>query len=601
MAVREKSLGEGAHRTAAPVTGAEAIVECLEKQGVEVVFGLCGHTNLAVLDALSESTIRFVGVRHEQVAAHAADGYFRMAHKPAAVLTTIGPGLANALTGVADASLDAAAMIVISGDVPTYYTGLDAFQELNQHGESQQADIYRPVVKRAWRVPHRAVVVDYMAQAFNVATSGRPGPVLIDVPMDIFSEPGPGVTDEITARRPTSRRVHGDPVEVRRAVALLSDAERPVIYAGGGAVISEAQSHVTRIAERLGAPVVTTLSGQGAISTDHPLWGGYTATVGLPFAHRLIHEADVILVLGSQLSEMETSSWRRETGFQIPPTRLIQVDIDPATIGRAYPVAVGIQGDIAAVVDQLLAELAPVADPDDPSSEWIAQLRGEKEAWWNEIEASAAVDQRPITVERLLRDIRGALPRDGIFLTDVGIRHQVAQQFPIYAQMTHYVASGWGTMGGAVAAALGAKLARPSVPVVAEVGDGAFTSVLSAVITAVEYSIPVTWVVMNNFGYRSIGVYQAKHHLATVGTEFRSLGGDNYNPNFADLAKACGAEGAKVEDPAELRSALDEAIASGKPYVLDVLTEFKPRTRATGYWDVNSILSGERFASHRDT
>jgi acetolactate synthase I/II/III large subunit len=577
-------------------TGAEAVVHCLEAQGIEYVFGLCGHTNLAVLEALANSSIRFVGVRHEQVAAHAADGYFRVTHKPAAVLTTIGPGLANTLTGLGDASLDSAAMIVISGDVPTYFTGLDAFQELNQHGEAQQTEMYRPIVKRAWRVPHRSVLVEYMARAFNHATTGRPGPVLVDVPMDLFSEPAVEAIPTMMERRPSSSRVLGDPVQVTRALEMLLAAERPVIYAGGGAINSEAQKEITRLAEHLGIPVVTSLSGLGAISGAHPLWGGYTATVGLPFGHQLVHSADVIFVLGCQLNEMETSSWSREIAFQVPPTRLIQVDIETAAIGKSYPVAVGIQGDIRAVLNQMLAQL----DEGTSKREWahstrIADLTKAKEIWSTEVSQVASRNDRPISVERLLRDIRAALPQNGIFLTDVGIRHQVAQQFPIYEPMTLYLASGWGTMGGAVAAALGAKLGRPDRPVVAEVGDGAFGAVLSAVVTAVEYAVPITWVVMNNFGYSSINVYQAKHDLGELGTSFRSVEGKPYNPDFVRFAEACGARGRRIEDPADLAPALKEAINSGKPYVLDVLTEHAPRTRASGYWDVNAILSGQRF------
>jgi acetolactate synthase I/II/III large subunit len=577
-------------------TGAQAIVKCLEAQGVEYVFGLCGHTNLAVLEALTNSSVRFIGVRHEQVASHAADGYFRATHKPAAVLTTIGPGLVNALTGVGDASFDSAAMILISGDVPTYYTGLDAFQELNLHGEAQQTDIYRPIVKRAWRVPHRSVLVDYMARAYNHATTGRPGPVLIDVPMDILSEPAVDTIPDMPERRPSSRRTLGDPDDGKRALRLLVESERPVIYVGGGGVVSEAQVEITELAEHLGIPVVTSISGQGAISKDHPLWGGYTATVGLPFAHQLVHNADVILVLGCQLNEMETSSWSRDLSFQVPPTRLIQVDIEPTTIGKTYGVEVGIHGDVRAVVGSMLEELRRGTPKRDwPSSKRVQDLGRAKNEWKSEIDQVALRNDRPISVERLLRDIRAALPPSGIFLTDVGIRHQVAQQFPIYEQMTLYSASGWGTMGGAVAAAIGAKLGRPDRAVVAEVGDGAFTSVLSAVVTAVEYSIPITWVVMNNFGYSSINVYQSKHDLGELGTTFRSTDGKPYNPDFAKFAEACGARGRRVEDPADLRPALVEAIASGVPYVLDVLTEPAPRTRASGYWDVNSILSGQRF------
>ena len=576
-------------------TGAEAIVATLESFGIEVMFGLCGHTNLAMLEALEKSSITFVGVRHEQVASHAADGYFRACRRPAAVLTTIGPGLTNAITGIGDAALDGAAMVVVAGDVPSYYAGRDGFQELNLHGEAQQTDMLRPLVKRAWRVGHRDSLVDNVAQACKHAVAGRPGPVLLDVPLDLFSARRDDEIPDMARRQPAQPRFLAPSAQVQQAARLLLDAQRPLLYAGGGAVASGAQRAVTALAEYLGVPVVTTLSGQGVISQDHELSAGYTATVGTPVAHELLNGADLVFVLGSQLGEMETSSFNPEVSFRVPPTRLVQVDIDPTQVGKRYPVELGVVADVTAFVEQVLDEVSATTPPRDwRSCQRYRELRAKLDAWTAEIAENSRSDAQPIVVERLLADIRAVLPRDGIFLTDVGIRHQVAQQFPVYSPQTHYVGSGWGTMGGAVGAALGAKLACPDVPVVAEVGDGAFSSLLSAVVTAVEYRIPVVWVVMNNFGYSSISVYQAKHQLGSLGTSFRTPDGDRYNPDFAGFAEACGARGAIVRDPADLVPTLHKAIESGEPWVLDVHTEPAPRTRASGYWDVNDVLAGVR-------
>jgi acetolactate synthase-1/2/3 large subunit len=578
------------------LSGAEVIVAALESFGIEVVFGLCGHTNLAMLSALEKSSIRFIGVRHEQVAAHAADGYFRACHKPAGVLTTIGPGLTNALTGVGDAAMDSAAMVIIAGDVPSYLIGKDAFQELTLHGEAQQVDIARPLVKRAWRVAQRDVLAHDVIRACSFSVSGNPGPVLLDVPLDFFSEVRTEKPVSVVGRLLTQQRMPAPQEAITAAAELIGSSERLVIYTGGGAVLSEAQAQITELAEFLGAPVVSTLSGQGAISQDHELYAGYTATVGTPVAHELVNTADVVLVLGSQLGEMETSSYHPDISFRVPPTRLIQVDIRATEIGKNYPVAVGIQADIGTAIDQLLGELKQTLSPVEwTTSRRFRDWRGRVDAWNQEIAECATSDEQPIVVERLLKDLRSALPRDGIFLTDVGIRHQVAQQFPVYAPMTHYVGSGWGTMGGAVGAALGAKVARPDAAVVAEVGDGAFSSVLSAVVTAVEHNLGVVWVVMNNYGYSSISVYQAKHDLGSLGTSFASPDGTPYNPDFAKFAEACGAQGRVVTDPADLLPTLQEAIESGGPWVLDVHTERAPRTRASGFWDVNDVLSGARL------
>jgi acetolactate synthase-1/2/3 large subunit len=329
------------------------------------------------------------------------------------------------------------------------------------------------------------------------------------------------------------------------------------------------------------------------IPKDHDLYAGYTATVGTPVGHRLVNEADVVLALGTQLAEMETSSFKPSIAFRVPPTRLLQVDLDPTRIGRFYPVEQGIVADVATFLEQLwgaLEERHPAVDW--RSSERHRSTREELDAWADDIDANKVSDAQPIAVERLLGDIRAALPRDGIFLTDVGIRHQVAQQFEVYSPETLYVASGWGTMGGAVAAALGAKVAQPGRAVVSEVGDGAFSSILSAVVTAVEHDIPVVWVVMNNFAYSSINVYQHKHGLGHLGTAFTKPDGKAYNPDFAAFAEACGARGRVITDPGDLLPALKEALASNQPTVLDVHTEPAPRTRASGWWDVNDLLAG---------
>ena len=574
------------------MTGAEVVVKTLEAFGIEVVFGMCGHTNLAMLAAIERSSIRFVGVRHEQVAAHAADGYYRASRRPAAVLTTIGPGLTNALTGIGDAALDGAAMVVIAGDVPTYFSGRNGFQELSLHGDSQQTDVVRPLVKRAWKVSSRRSMADVTMQACQHAVGARPGPVLIDVPMDLFSERHPELVPTFEGRLPVDPKFLAPQHVVVAAAEAIVGANNPVIYAGGGAAASNCQASLTRLAEYLGLPVVTSLSGQGTISQDHELNGGYTATVGSPVAHQLVNEADVILALGTQFGEMETSSFDPEISFRVPPTRIIQVDTDPTQIGRVYPVDIGVVAD----VDSFLAQLMQQIEQTEVRRNWRdsprhVELRSRLADWAGELSANANSPESPIAVERLLADLRRALPRDGIFLTDVGIRHQVAQQFNVYRSEDLYVGSGWGTMGGAVGAAIGAKVARPDSPVIAEVGDGAFSSVLSAVITAVEFDIPVIWVVMNNFGYSSISVYQNKHKLGEVGTSFRTSDGEGYNPDFAALARACGAEGLVITDPEDLLPALEKAIESNSPWVLDVHTEPAPRTRASGYWDVNDILS----------
>jgi acetolactate synthase-1/2/3 large subunit len=501
--------------------------------------------------------------------------------------------MTNALTGLGDALLDGSAMVMIAGDAPNYFSGQEAFQELSNIGEAEQISVARPLVKRAWRVTHRAALIPNLIEAIRIATTGNPGPVLLSVPLNFFSEVREEEIPDVRQRMPTDSVSTPRKATIDDALKLLEGASNPVIIAGGGAVNAEAQVALTEFAHTLGIPVVTTLSGCGVIAQDDDHHAGFISTVGTPAAHKLVNGADVALVLGSRLGEMETSSWDREISLNSDRTKIIQVDIDPRQVGRFYPVQLGIVANVRGFLDEANATLrSSVRTPSKARIDRIAEIKGQVAEWKNEIRRTSNWNGSPIAVERLLAEIRGVLPKDGIFLTDVGIRHMVAQQFETYHPSRLYIGSGWGTMGGAVAAALGAKLACPDVPVIAEVGDGAFTSIMGSVVTAVEHEIPVVWVVMNNFGYSSISVYQAKHGLGKTGTSFREGGGSSYSPDYAAFGIACGAGGATVREADELRPALEKALSSGRPYVLDVYTELEPRFRATGRWDVNDLLAG---------
>lgn len=575
------------------LSGAHAVIEVLEQYGVDTCFGMCGHTNLWLLKAIEDSKIRYFGVRHEQIASHAADGYFRAKRMPAMVLTTIGPGLTNALTGLGDALLDGSAVVVIAGDAPSYFSGQEAFQELSNIGEAEQISVARPLVKRAWRVAHRAALIPNLVEAIRVATSGNPGPVLLSVPLNFFSEFRQEEIPDVRRQMPTDSFSSPRKKTIQSVLKLFDGAENPVIIAGGGCVGANAQSALTEFCHYLGIPVVTTLSGCGVIPQDDDHYAGFISTVGTPVAHNLVNNADVVLVLGSRLGEMETSSWDREISLREDKTKIVQVDIDPRQIGRFYPVEIGIVANVRGFLEEACEILSNLkVSPTNARLKRINDIRTQVFTWNREIQQSSNWESSPIAVERLLSEIREVLPREGIFLTDVGIRHMVAQQFETYHPSRLYIASGWGTMGGAVAAAIGSKVACPDVPVIAEVGDGAFTSILGAVVTAVEHEVPVVWVVMNNFGYSSISIYQAKHGLGKTGTSFREGGGPAYSPDYAALAISCGAGGIAVRHPSELRPALETALSSNRPFVIDVLTEPEPRFRSSGRWDVNDLLAG---------
>jgi acetolactate synthase-1/2/3 large subunit len=577
--------------------GAEIIAKYLEEEGVEYVFGLCGHTNVALLDALTYKTkIKFISFRHEQIAAHAADAYFRATHKPGVVLVHVGPGMTNAVTGVANASLDSSAMLVIAGDIPSFHFGQDPHQEIKLHMDGAQFEIYRPFVKRAWRVHDANFIPDIITRAFNIAISGRPGAVLIDVPMDMFSRECRRSCEGMTYRKVTGKRMAGDASEIEKAMRMLRSAKNPALYLGGGVILSDASEEAVELAEYSGLPVATTLMGKGSIPEDHPLSVGMTGFWGTPLANSMTKQADLILAVGTRFPETDSSSWLPGYTFNIPPTKLIHVDIDLHEVGKVFPVEIGIVGDAKAVLQSMLE----CVKANFPKKDWkndavVSRISREKEEWFKSLAGHQTSDAIPIRPERILKTVREILPRDGIILTDVGWnKNGVGQQFPIYQPRTHMPPGGLATMGFGPAAALGAKVGAPDKVVIALVGDGAFSSVSPAVATAVENDLSVIWLVMNNYSYGVITGLQKKAFGRSAYTEFRKTKtGEKYNPDFALLAKAYGAEGHSIENPKDLKPALEKAVASRRPTVLDVVMDPTVFVPTTGYWDVTDIYQGK--------
>src|SRR5690349_21860253 len=311
------------------------LTDYLESLGVEVIFGLCGHTVIAFLDALRGSRIRFISTRHEQVAAHAADGYARASGRPGVLLTHLGPGLTNAATGVANAALDSIPMVVIAGDVPSHYFGRHPHQEINLHMDGDQFEVYRPFCKRIYRVDRPADLPRIVERAFHLSQSGRPGPVLVDVPMDIFSADLP--VDAFRKTPAPLARPAIDPGAVERIIEALATARNPVLYAGGGVLSSGATAELAALAEAFEIPVAHTLMGKGCLHEDHPLLLGMTGFWGTPIANEMCRTADLIVAIGTRLAEASSSSWDPRFTFAIPPGRLMHIDIDAAEIGRNFP------------------------------------------------------------------------------------------------------------------------------------------------------------------------------------------------------------------------------------------------------------------------
>lgn len=574
------------------MTGAMYMAECLRQEGVTKVFGQCGHTNYALIDACHRLGIEYVSFRHEQMAAHAADAYFRVTHKLAILNVHLSPGLTNALTGVATAAADSTPMVVITGNTPSYHHAREPHQGIRFHADASQGDIYRPVCKRVWRVDDAKFLPDVMPRALNVAQTGRPGAVLLDIPMDVFSAHIDPPTQETSSRRPEYGRSAGAPDGVAEAAHLLLTARSPAIFAGNGVLLSEAWDDLRALAESITAPVATTLMAKGALPEDHPLACGMTGIWGTRVANEVMREADVILAVGTAFGEADCSSWRPEHTFAIPPTRLVQVDIDPQEIGKIYPVAVGLVGDAKAVLRQLVEAVRGQPPARDLVGRRLSDLDGRRTAWRSELAASQHDDGVPIHPARLLQEIAAVAPPDAIYVTDVGWnKNGAGQQLFARLPQTFITSGGLATMGFAPAAAIGAKIGAPDRKVICLVGDGGFLSVCGALTTAVELGIPVVWIVFNNFCFSTIRTVGVTYFKNSYGTEFTTPDGAPYNPDFPMLAKAFGVEAARVDDPADLSKALQTALASDRPYLLEVRTRGDVPMPRTGYWDIADFLA----------
>jgi len=557
----------------------------LEKVGVEVIFGMCGHSLVQMLDSLDRSTIKYVSCRHEQLAAHIADGYARVSGKPGVVLTHVGPGLTNAITGIATASLDCIPMVVITGNIQSYCHGRGPHQEVNLHADNDQIELCRPICKRVYRVGRAEDLPRVMERAFHLAQSGRPGVVLVDVPMDFFSAELPvGAFAQVPAPMapPTISEA-----QAKHIAEALAKAERPVIFAGGGVHIGRASAEVLALAEALEIPVAHTLMGKGCIPDGHPLHLGTTGYWGQPVANELCRTADLILAVGTRFGETDSSSWDPTFTFDIPKTRLIQIDISDEEIGRNYQPELGVVADAKQALAAITKAAAGLKHTPRPGlREKIKAGHAAFAANWTEQRTSPEFPLRP---ERVLADVRKALPADGFIVTDVGWnKNGVGQQFAITVPGSMIAPGGMATMGFGHAAVLGAKYAAPERAAVALIGDGCFSSNMSVLATAVEANLPVVWVVMDNASYGVISGIEKRHLGNTHGCMFEA-NGEPYFIDYAAVANACGVKGVKIESADQLGTALKEALASGKPTLIQVPVQLVP-TPTTGHWDINVIF-----------
>jgi acetolactate synthase-1/2/3 large subunit len=574
------------------MTGAMYIAHCLKQEGVDKVFGQCGHTNYALIDSCHRLGIDYVSFRHEQQAVHAADAYYRVSHKLAVVNVHLSPGLTNALTGVATAGADGTPMVVISGNTPSYHHAREAHQQIRLHADASQSDIFKPVCKRVWRVDDAKFLPDVMARALSLAQTGRSGAVLIDVPMDVFSGPVEAVAAPL-AHRPGYTRPVGDANGIAAAAAMLSAAQRPVIFAGNGVTLSEGADELIELARLLQVPVATTLMGKGLFPETDVLSVGTTGIWGTRAANETTRTADVILAVGTAFGEADCSSWRPEYTFAIPGSKLIQIDIDPGEVGKSYPVDVGIVGDAKATLRALIDRLGPAPRAAAPIRAQADAVAARKRDWLAELTASQHDTGTPIHPARLLRELSEAAPDNAVFVTDVGWnKNGAGQQLQVKRQRSFITSGGMATMGFSPGAAIGAKLGAPDRKVIGLVGDGGLTSVMGALATAVELNIPVLWVLFNNFCFSTIQTVGSTFFGNTYGTQFTRPDGQAYNPDFMLMAKSFGIDSMLVTSPLELGASLQHALAQDGPFLLEVRTRGDLPMPRTGFWDIAEFLEG---------
>jgi len=574
--------------------GSELIAEYLVQQKTPYVFGICGHGNVGMLDALHavRDKVKLVSPRHEQCAGHMADAYFRVHHSPVATLTSTGPGSANLVMSLATALADSSAFLAITSNVPTSHMNRAPFQELYKHNQADFPAVLRPVVKRSFQPTRVDMLPLALRQAFDTMVTGRPGPVNLDIPYNVYQEDAaiavPARGNALGMHRPAASSV-----DVAAVMALIEQARRPVFFIGHGATLSEAGPELTALSQRLGVPVITSPNGMGCVPASDALTLGFIGRNGAYPANQAGRHADLVITLGTRFDDRSSSSWHAGYSWNFPKTKLVHVDIDPQELGRNYPPDLGIVADCKTFCAQLLAAVDARAEVNASRyAAWRVQVAGWQREWESYVRPSFAATTSPLRPEFVVGALQDVLPEDVILALDSGVHHNWFMQF-WQPQRTQSMLNSWGysSMGFGVCGVLGAQLAAPERPCVAVVGDGGFTMTPYVVCTAVEYNLPCVWVVWNNFAWSAIrdiqyGMFGGRE----LGTAFyrgeQGPGGERYNPDFALWARAAGADGVTVTRSDELRDVVAQAVHNRRPCVIDVHVDAEVRPPSTGTWEL---------------
>ncbi|MSQ48920.1 MAG: thiamine pyrophosphate-binding protein [Betaproteobacteria bacterium] len=576
----------------AKMKGGELIAEYLVKQKVPYVFGLCGHGNVGILDPLYEvrDKVKLVSPRHEQCAGHMADGYFRVKHQPVATLTSTGPGSANLVMSLATALADSSAFLAITSNVPTSQANRAPFQEIYKHNQSDFPSVLRPVVKRSFQPSRVAMLPLALRQSFDTMLTGRPGPVNLDVPYNVYQE-----EDDVEVPPPShlfgAHRPGASDADLAAAVELLANAKQPVLFIGQGATLAEAGPEIAALQKRLGIPVITSPNGMGCVPADDPLTLGFIGRNGAYAANQAGRHADLVITIGTRFDDRSSSSWYPGYSWNFPKSKLLHVDIDPQELGRNYLPTLGIIADAKVFAAQLLAAVAARRGLEAQRfAEWRAQVAGWQAEWEQHVRPHFTDITTPLRPEYVVDALQQVLPEDAILTLDSGVHHNWFMQFwKPHRPQSMLNSWGFSSMGFGVCSVLGAKLAAPERPCISVCGDGGFSMTPYVVATAVEYDLPCIWVVWNNFAWGAIrdiqyGMFGGREH----GTAFYR-GQDRkqpYNPDFAAWSRACGADGVTITKSEDLRGALEQAIRNNRPCVLDVHVDAEVRPPSTGTWQL---------------
>jgi len=542
----------------AAYTGSDAVVACLKHQGVEVIFGMTGGAIMPLYDAIfRDGSIQHVIVGHEQGAAHMAEGYARATGKVGVVMTTSGPGATNLVTGLADAFMDSTPMVAITGQVTSNLLGNDAFQEADMRG------ITMPITKHNYQISSVEELPEVLAEAFFVALSGRPGPVLIDLPKDVMLAPCDHLLAAPSAPSGYQPHYRGNPLQIGRALKVLAQAKQPVILAGGGVITAGAHEELRELAKVTGIPVANTLMGLGAFPADNELSLGMPGMHGTGYANLALHHADVILCVGTRLVDRVTG----KLDSFAPKAQFIHIDVDASEIGKNLPCLVPIVGDARPVLAELAKGAAEWKTKPD-ISEWLSQIK----AWKNCYPMVYANKPPAIAPQAVVELLGRILPQETIVVTGVG-QHQMytAQFYPFKEPRTFITSGGLGTMGYGLPAAVGAKIGAPDKEVVLIDGDGSFLMTIQELATAVRYKVGMVVLILNN---NFLGMVRQWQEMFL---DKRQAETDLQPPPYARVAQAFGGMGRQVMTVDELEPAIawarQQAAEKHLPVVLDVAVE----------------------------